>query len=787
MRKNLHLQNICTWLIMAFTISQLQAQTLEPLVVGKMEKPIRKAAIGDFNKDGKNEIAVGVSNAAMTNSYVVIYRFNNGKLDSLWATEWTGYNFVYPSIGDTDSDGDHELIISADGGDNGGFVKIFEYQGNNEWTEAWSVNAATIRCERGVSVGDADNDGKNELVVGVDWYGRKLMVFEHISGNTYQQSWSTSGNDFKSTLVADCDNYGDMEILAGTGNWDWWDWRIYSFNGTTYQLSYDSEHLGHTNCIAGDADNDGLNEIIVSSGYDNGGENNLKIYKWQNNSFEEIWAWDANIPSYSPTLGALLVNGKNQVITFSGRMSPYVEADSCLHMFEYNGTDWTEIWTSEKFNSSFWGDCQAGDIDNDGNEELIFCQYETGMIIYDFNDTHHKIWMDDAEVMLNTTFTAPVYTSGLAGKDSIIAYQFSLDYDASMLQYKSATLDGTIAAGGSLSVNHSTQGKLYISYMNTTFLSGSGEILKFKFKTLKSGTTTPLISNFLYNTDTVTDVKNALITIGRRYGDVDYNGYVQAYDAALALQYSVGLEPLPAQDPLPWDDMRVKVADVDAVGGVTANDASLILQYSAWLINTFPAENNTKKAALSQADVSIAQEGDRLVFRANGELYGLNVVINENKSLLGTPEILDHNFISAININQDNYRLGLATANAPAEGTAIMAIPIQSAIPLNLNFEIVANTETKYKTISTTTSVAEIDKLQFRLYPNPVSDVLHIEVPEGFENAEVYIISLDGKKVYSGKLNADRKGIDVRGLAQGVYQVVVDNGKERFRGRFVRK
>ncbi len=75
------------------------------------------------------------------------------------------------------------------------------------------------------------------------------------------------------------------------------------------------------------------------------------------------------------------------------------------------------------------------------------------------------------------------------------------------------------------------------------------------------------------------------------YGDIDNNGLVEAYDASLALIYSIGGNPLPLIDPLPWQEWRFVIADVDGNNEIQAFDAALILQYSVGLITTFPIED----------------------------------------------------------------------------------------------------------------------------------------------------------------------------------------------------
>ncbi|MBI5019935.1 MAG: right-handed parallel beta-helix repeat-containing protein [Ignavibacteriales bacterium] len=67
-------------------------------------------------------------------------------------------------------------------------------------------------------------------------------------------------------------------------------------------------------------------------------------------------------------------------------------------------------------------------------------------------------------------------------------------------------------------------------------------------------------------------------------GDVSLNGFVQAYDATVILQYVV--------DPFtyPLNSIQQKIADVSAAGGITSFDASLILQYVVGNILNFPSE-----------------------------------------------------------------------------------------------------------------------------------------------------------------------------------------------------
>ena len=77
------------------------------------------------------------------------------------------------------------------------------------------------------------------------------------------------------------------------------------------------------------------------------------------------------------------------------------------------------------------------------------------------------------------------------------------------------------------------------------------------------------------------------------YGDVDGSGEVTAYDASLALQYSVEILDLTPE--------QIVLADVDGNGIVQAYDASLILMYAVGIINEFPIEGRIRTIQMLDA------------------------------------------------------------------------------------------------------------------------------------------------------------------------------------------
>ena len=74
-----------------------------------------------------------------------------------------------------------------------------------------------------------------------------------------------------------------------------------------------------------------------------------------------------------------------------------------------------------------------------------------------------------------------------------------------------------------------------------------------------------------------------------------------------------------------------------------------------------------------------------------------------------------------------------------------------------------------------TLAVSNADKIQARIYPNPVVDVLKIEATSKVSSVQVFDVS--GKAVSSFELNAVKNQIDLSKLTPGVYVVNITTEK----------
>ncbi|MBE9467758.1 MAG: T9SS type A sorting domain-containing protein, partial [Bacteroidetes bacterium] len=90
-------------------------------------------------------------------------------------------------------------------------------------------------------------------------------------------------------------------------------------------------------------------------------------------------------------------------------------------------------------------------------------------------------------------------------------------------------------------------------------------------------------------------------------------------------------------------------------------------------------------------------------------------------------------------------------------------------------------------TVTKATFIEDIDALNFKIYPNPVRDILNVEVLNNkIENInQVSIINLSGKEVYNDKNVNTKKEINVKYLASGIYYIELKIGNKTKRQKFI--
>jgi len=92
-----------------------------------------------------------------------------------------------------------------------------------------------------------------------------------------------------------------------------------------------------------------------------------------------------------------------------------------------------------------------------------------------------------------------------------------------------------------------------------------------------------------------------------------------------------------------------------------------------------------------------------------------------------------------------------------------------------------------FTTLSLTLGISENKLLSFEMYPNPVSDVLNIQLPSGTDKAEVGVYDYTGRLVSSKTISSNDSTLDVQNISKGIYILRVTTNTKIGVQRFIKK
>ena len=92
-----------------------------------------------------------------------------------------------------------------------------------------------------------------------------------------------------------------------------------------------------------------------------------------------------------------------------------------------------------------------------------------------------------------------------------------------------------------------------------------------------------------------------------------------------------------------------------------------------------------------------------------------------------------------------------------------------------------------FTTLSVTLGISENKLLSFEMYPNPVSDVLNIQLPSGTDKAEVGVYDYTGRLVSSKTISSNDSTLDVQNISKGIYIIRVTTNSKIGVQRFIKK
>jgi hypothetical protein len=254
------------------------------------------------------------------------------------------------------------------------------------------------------SIGDCDNDGKNELLISGRDCAIRVMKWDE-NQQTYSEVYVLRPPlypfvrcDAGGMAIGDVTNDGDNEIAAT------WFTTIYKYTADKYRIIGLNPYIfwhngGNPDCLIGDCDNDGKNEVILSGGpmgRRGGPVGEITVFRWNGKYLQRVAEWnDADVDGYvyMAGLGDVDDDGENEIVCAYDNKVMVLDWDAQNKMFIS-----TNIYRTVGQNSPFGIVCK--DCDNDGKAEILLSYVDFSgtndprITIFKWNGTEYPIQFD---------------------------------------------------------------------------------------------------------------------------------------------------------------------------------------------------------------------------------------------------------------------------------------------------------------------------------------------------------------------------------------------------------
>ncbi len=455
---------------------------------------------GDFNADGKTDLAVGANGYSSSIGRTYLF-YNDGSIPTTAATadviitgettnDWFGNIFI---SGDFNADGKTDLAVGAyNYSSSTGRAYLF-YNGSIITENASGadviITGETTSNNFGyaMAAGDFNADGKTDLAVGAQNYststGRSYLFYngsiitENASGADVIITGETTSNNFGSSLVSgDFNSDGKVDLVVGAYNYASSRGRVYIFTSQNGQVNTNvnltgeatSNYFGYA-MTAGDFNADGKIDLAVGSyGYST---ETGRVYIFYNDGSYTTAAATADVIITGETTNTQLgwrlisgdfnVDGKIDLAIGAPRYSGYTGR---VYLF-YNGSITTEnasgadvIITGES--SSIFGNAlTTGDFNTDGEIDIV-----VGAQNYSTSTGRAYIFYADGTNNFGTVTCSGTPAACSAANADIFITGEATHYFGTALTSGDFNADGNIDLAVSTQLYSTSTGRVYIFY-----------------------------------------------------------------------------------------------------------------------------------------------------------------------------------------------------------------------------------------------------------------------------------------------------------------------------------
>jgi hypothetical protein len=262
-----------------------------------------------------------------------------------------------------------------------------------QWSQDYGTDSRTCARYQGPQpIGDADNDGKNELLISGRDEAIRVMKWDE-QEQTYNEVRTLHSPFYPFTqcdaggmAIGDVTNNGKNDIAA-----TWYCAVYHYFLGKYWLIGANPwiffNHGGSADCLIGDCDNDGKNELIVSGGpewYTESPVPEITVFRWNGLWLKRVAEWNDPVDSgyvYNAGLGDVDDDGQNEIVCAYANKVVVLDWDAQAKEFIP-----TVIQRYSHSDGSPFG-CVCKDCDGDGKAEILLSFYAPRISIFKWNGT----------------------------------------------------------------------------------------------------------------------------------------------------------------------------------------------------------------------------------------------------------------------------------------------------------------------------------------------------------------------------------------------------------------
>ena len=384
---------------------------------------VYSAALADLDGDGDAD-ALSTS----TGAGVIAWHENLNGDGTSWLARTIAAGPAYSArAADVDGDGDQDVVSTS-----GGHTLVAWYENAAGNGTAWVAHtvATVLGGLRSVHSGDLDGDGDQDLL-SASTSDDKVAWYENAAGNGTawtRRTITTAAQGAWSVFPGDMDGDGDLDVLSASIDDDKVAWyENTAGNGTAWTpRTISTIAAGALSVHAADVDRDGDLDVLSASFTDS------KI-AWYENTAGNGTAWTLITISTAAEGAAWVSTADVDADGDLDALAALVVADGVVWYENVGGVG--DAWTPRTVATGVGTPLTvaAGDVDGDGDEDLVTAAYNAGAVAWYRNDTIHS----------GACFTTPppISTSAL-GAWSVVSADVDGDGDQDALS--SSTLANSL-------------------------------------------------------------------------------------------------------------------------------------------------------------------------------------------------------------------------------------------------------------------------------------------------------------------------------------------------------